>query len=250
LDEQLEHRASEEGSARNVWAEALGPGLLTGASDDDPSGIATYSQAGAQFGYDMCWSLLLTYPLMSAVQQISGQIGRVTGKGIAGNIRDHYRGPALNVLIGLLFLANTINIGADLGAMGAALGLLVQGPVWLYVVAFAVVSALLQIFMQYSQYVSVLKWLTLSLFAYVATALSIEVPWGDVLEHTVLPHITWNAAYLTTLVAVFGTTISPYLFFWQSEEEAEEEEENPDARPLKYAPGDAEFELKRIRLDT
>ena len=147
--------------------DVLGPGLITGASDDDPSGIATYSQAGAQFGYGLGWTLLFTYPLMCAIQLISAQIGRVTGRGLAGNMRRHYPAPLLYALVALLVVANTINIGADLGAMGAALRLLIAGPTLLYVAGFAIVTVLLEVFVRYSRYAAVLRWLTLSLFAYV-----------------------------------------------------------------------------------
>jgi NRAMP (natural resistance-associated macrophage protein)-like metal ion transporter len=228
----------------------MGPGLITGASDDDPSGIATYSQVGAQFGYGLAWTLLLTYPLMAAIQQISAEIGRVTGAGLAGNLRARYPRPLLYGVVALLLLANIINIGADLGAMGAALQLLVGGPALAYVFLFGVISALLEIFVRYSRYVSVLKWLSLSLFAYVATVFIVDVPWLEVGRQLVLPHITFEAAYITSVVAVFGTTISPYLFFWQAEEEVEEEKEQLGARPLKVAPEQAPAELQRIRIDT
>lgn len=228
----------------------MGPGLITGASDDDPSGIATYSQAGAQFGVNMGWALLLTFPLMCAIQQISAEIGRVTGLGLAGNLRRNYPAWALYALIGLLVVANTINLGADLGAMGAALKLLIGGPALLYVLLFAIVSVLLEVFVRYSRYVSVLKWLSLSLFAYVATLFAVKLDWRDIFYHLVVPHISWTGSYLTVVVAVFGTTISPYLFFWQAEEEVENEEENPRAKPLRKAPEQAPFELTRIRLDT
>src|ERR1700691_2332079 len=215
---------------RPKLADIMGPGLITGASDDDPSGIATYSQAGAQFGYSLGWTLLLPYPLMCAIQMISAQIGRVTGRGLAGNMRRHYPAPMLYVLLGLLIVANTINIGADLGAMAAALRLLVLGPTVVYVAGFAIVSAALEVFMRYSRYASVLRWLTLSLFAYVATAFVVDVPWLTVTRNLVLPHLEFSGAYLTVVVAVFGTTISPYLFFWQAAEEVEGEKENPAAR--------------------
>lgn len=228
----------------------MGPGLITGASDDDPSGIATYSQAGAQFGYSLGWTLLLTYPLMCAIQLISAQIGRVTGRGLAGNMRRHYPAPLLYLLVGLLIIANTINIGADLGAMAAALALLVQGPMLLYVVAFGVVTVLLEVFVRYSRYVSVLRWLTLSLFAYVATVFVVGVPWLTVLRDLVLPHISFSGAYLTVIVAVFGTTISPYLFFWQAGEEVEDEREDPAAKPLIEAPRQAPRQMARMQLDT
>src|SRR5450755_1074044 len=169
--------------------DVMGPGLITGASDDDPSGIATYSQAGAQFGYAMGWTLLLTYPLMCAIQQISAEIGRVTGRGLAGNLRRHYPTWLLYGVLALLIIANTINIGADLGAMAAALKLLIDGPLLLYVVLFAVVSVLLETFLRYSRYVSALKWLTLSLFAYVGTVFVVGVPWDTVAWHLVAPQI-------------------------------------------------------------
>ncbi len=228
----------------------LGPGLITGASDDDPSGIATYSQAGAQFGYGLGWTLLLTYPLMCAIQQISAQIGRVTGRGLAGNLRRHYPAAVLHGLVGLLVIANVINIGADLGAMAAALKLLVSGPSIVYVGAFALVSVLLEIFVRYARYVAVLKWLTLSLFAYVGTAFIVHVSWGEVAVNLVYPRIVWSSDYATTIVAVFGTTISPYLFFWQAGQEVEQADEDPNAQPLREAPHQAPFELERIRLDT
>lgn len=230
--------------------EVLGPGLITGASDDDPSGIATYSQAGAQFGFGIGWTLLFTYPLMCAIQQISAEIGRVTGLGLAGNLRRHYPVWLLHVLIGLLLVANTINIGADLGAMGAALKLLVDGPAFLYVAGFAIVTVLLEVFVRYSRYVSVLKWLTLSLFAYVATVFVAHVPWLRMAREMLWPHISFDGAYLTVVVAVFGTTISPYLFFWQAEEEVEEQQEAPGEEPLREAPQQARRQLSRIRLDT
>jgi NRAMP (natural resistance-associated macrophage protein)-like metal ion transporter len=230
--------------------EIIGPGLITGASDDDPSGIATYSQAGAQFGVNMGWTLLLTFPLMCAIQQISAQIGRVTGCGLGGNLRRNYPSWALYALVGLLVIANTINLGADLGAMGAALKLLIGGPAGLYVALFGVVSVLLEVFVRYSRYVSVLKWLSLSLFAYVATLFAVKVDWLAITYHLFVPHLLWTSSYLTVVVAVFGTTISPYLFFWQAEEEVENEKEDPHAKPLKQAPKQAPFELERIRLDT
>jgi NRAMP (natural resistance-associated macrophage protein)-like metal ion transporter len=228
----------------------LGPGLITGASDDDPSGIATYSQAGAQFGYQLGWIMVLTWPLMCAIQEISARVGRVTGRGIAGNLKHHYPLPILYVLISLLLVANVINLGADLGAMGAALKMVIGGPRMVYVVLFGLVSALLQIFARYSRYVSVLKWLTLSLFAYVAVALVVHVPWLTVLKGMVLPQIRFNIDYLTVVVAVLGTTISPYLFFWQAEEEVEDTKERAGARPLQRAPDQAKTEFSRIRWDT
>jgi NRAMP (natural resistance-associated macrophage protein)-like metal ion transporter len=228
----------------------MGPGLITGASDDDPSGIATYSQAGAQFGFDLGWTLLFSWPLMCAIQEISARIGRVTGRGIAGNLKKHYPAWVLYVLVFLLVVANTINLGADLGAMAAALQLLVGGPSLYYVVGFGVVTLLLEVFVRYSRYVSVLKWLTLSLFAYVGVAFVVHIPWASVGYRLVAPHISLKADYLTVVVAVLGTTISPYLFFWQAEEEVDDVKERTDARPLERDPASAKAEFSRIRWDT
>jgi NRAMP (natural resistance-associated macrophage protein)-like metal ion transporter len=242
--------AAIEPSNRPRLRDVLGPGLITGASDDDPSGIATYSQAGAQFGYTLGWTLLLTYPLMCAIQMISARVGRVTGRGLAENMRRHYPTPVLYTLVGLLLVANTINIGADLGAMAAALRLLLPGPAVLYIAGFAIVTVVLEVFTRYSDYASILRWLTLSLFAYVATVFVVGVPWLTVARSLVLPHLEFSGAYLTVVVAVFGTTISPYLFFWQAAEEVEDEQEDPEAKPLVDAPEQAPRELARIELDT
>lgn len=228
----------------------MGPGLITGASDDDPSGIATYSQVGAQFGYGLGWSLVLAYPLMVAIQEISARVGRVTGVGIAGNLRRYYPASLLNGIVALLVLANIINIGADLGAMGEALKLLIGGPALLYVVGFTALSIGLEVFVRYSRYVSVLKYLTLSLLAYVATVFVVGVPWLQVLHDIVLPPLSLDKGYVLAVVAVLGTTISPYLFFWQAEEEVEEEQERPEKSPLIDAPRQAPGEFFRIRIDT
>jgi NRAMP (natural resistance-associated macrophage protein)-like metal ion transporter len=235
---------------RSKLAAIMGPGLITGASDDDPSGIATYSQAGAQFGYNLGWTLLFTYPLMAAIQQISAWIGRVTGRGLAGNMRRQFPRGLLYAMVGLLIVANTLNIGADLGAMAAALQLLIGGPLLLYVLLFMTASLLLEVFVRYRRYVSVLKWLTLALFAYVACVFVVDVPWGEVAARMVAPEITWSRDYLTTIVALFGTTISPYLFFWQAEQEVEDAKEQPGARPLVLAPDQAPSQNLRIRIDT
>lgn len=239
-----------EPSDRVRFFKALGPGLITGASDDDPSGIATYSQAGAQFGYDLGWTLLFSWPLMCAIQEISARIGRVTGRGLAGNLKRHYPRSIVYVLVALLVIANTINLGADLGAMAAALELLVGGPAHFYVVMFAVISVLLEVFVRYARYVSMLKWLTLALFAYVGVAVVVHIPWASVGYHLVVPHVTANAGYLTVVVAILGTTISPYLFFWQAQEEVEDVKERPNATPLLRSPGQAWPEFARIRFDT
>jgi NRAMP (natural resistance-associated macrophage protein)-like metal ion transporter len=228
----------------------LGPGLITGASDDDPSGIATYSQAGAQFGYSLGWVMLFTWPLMAAIQEISARIGRVTGKGIAANLREHYPISLLRAIVALLLIANFINLGADLGAMGDAVRLLIGGPAGLYVVLFAAGCAILEIYSSYRQYVRLLKWMTLSLFAYVAALFVIHVPWGEVLYDTVVPHLSWKTDYIVVVVAVLGTTISPYLFFWQASEEAEDEQIDPTEHPLTEAPEEAAGAIRRIELDT
>jgi NRAMP (natural resistance-associated macrophage protein)-like metal ion transporter len=228
----------------------LGPGLITGASDDDPSGIATYSQAGAQFGYSLGWVMLFSWPLMCAIQEISARIGRVTGRGLAGNLKQHYPPPVVYGVVALLVAANVINLGTDLGAMAAALKLLIGGPALLYVALFGLVTVLLEIFSRYSRYVSVLKWLTLSLFAYVGVAFVVHLPWSTIGRSLLVPNIALNTPYLTVVVALLGTTISPYLFFWQAEEEVEETKERIDAKPLIRAPDQAPGELHRIRIDT
>jgi NRAMP (natural resistance-associated macrophage protein)-like metal ion transporter len=232
------------------WLNKLGPGLITGAADDDPSGIATYSQAGAQFGFGMLWTVVFTYPLMVAIQVISAKIGRVSGHGLATNIFRHYPKWLLYLLVGSLLVANTINIAADVAAMGDALKLLVGGPTHIYVLGFGLVSLGLQIYIPYQRYVRVLKWLTLALFAYVGIVFTVSIPWGIVLEKSLLPPVSWHAAYVTTVVAVFGTTISPYLFFWQASQEVEEQRGDPKAKPIRYAPDQAQTNFRRIKIDT
>lgn len=228
----------------------LGPGLVTGASDDDPSGIGTYSQVGAQFGFGMLWTMLFSYPLMVSIQLISARIGRITGHGIAGNVRRHYPRWLLLPLIFLLVAANTVNIGADLGAMGGAVNLLIGGSAGWYTLGLGVLSLLLQIFVPYSRYVRVLRWLTLAVFSYVATVFAVQVPWGEVALRTLIPQISFSSEYLTAIVAVLGTTISPYLFFWQASQEVEDLQAAKDERSLKHAPEQADVHLSRIRLDT
>jgi len=229
----------------------LGPGLITGASDDDPSGIATYSQVGAQFGYGLGWTMLFSFPLMAAIQQISARIGRVTGHGLAGNLRRHYPVWLLRFSVALLLVANVINLGADLGAMGAGLALIIGGPVQLYAAVFGVLCATLQIFMSYQRYVMVLKWLCLALFAYVAVVFAVDVPWGEVARQTLLPDLFQDGGRWIAVVAVFGTTISPYLFFWQSSQEAEDVRDDDNLKPLRSgSKTKAAVEFKRIRIDT
>jgi NRAMP (natural resistance-associated macrophage protein)-like metal ion transporter len=232
------------------WRSVLGPGLIAGASDDDPSGIATYSQAGAQFGFAISWTMLLSYPLMVAIQEISARIGRTTGRGIAGNIRRHYPNWMLQGIVTLVLAANTINIGADIGAMGDAVTLLIGGPHLVYVVVIGTVSALLQIFVTYARYARVLKWLTLALFAYFGTVMVVHVPWGEAVRGFFVPTFSADPAFWTTVVAILGTTISPYLFFWQASQEVEEVRADPAAQPLVRAPAQAPREFERIRLDT
>jgi NRAMP (natural resistance-associated macrophage protein)-like metal ion transporter len=232
------------------WLAVLGPGLITGASDDDPSGIATYSQVGAAFGFAMCWVMLFTYPLMAAIQEISARIGRVTGVGIAGNIRAHYPRWVSSVIVSLLLVANIINLGADLGAMGDALVLLIGGSSHVYVVGFAVGCVLLEILSRYHNYVAILKWVSVTLLAYVATALAVQVPWREVAWNTIVPSFSLQTDYVVAIVAVLGTTITPYCFFWQSSEEAEDERVDPNAHSLIEAPEEARSQIKRMRIDT
>jgi NRAMP (natural resistance-associated macrophage protein)-like metal ion transporter len=233
-----------------VFLRALGPGLITGASDDDPSGIGTYSQAGAQLGYGIGWTMLLSFPLMAAIQEISARVGRVTGHGISGNACRHYSPWLLNLVVALLFIANTVNIAADLAAMADATKLLIGGPGIMYVLLYGVVSVTAQIFLDYKRYVSVLKWLTLSLFAYVAALAFAHVSWGEALTGVLVPRLTWSADYFTTIVAILGTTISPYLFFWQASQEAEDQRVDVTKRPLIDKHYGAQKEFHRIRADT
>ena len=228
----------------------LGPGIITGAADDDPSGIATYSQAGAKFGVNMLWTMVLTLPLMAAVQSVSARIGRVTGHGLAANMGEVFPRPVVGVLVALLFVANTVNIGADLAAMGAAAALVAGGGQHLFTLLFAAGSLIAVVFLPYHRYVGVLKWLTLSLFAYVGVVFAVKIDWPAVLQGATVPRFQLNGESLTMIVAIFGTTISPYLFFWQSSQEVEEEEADPDAAPLLDKPEQAPNELRRIDWDT
>ena len=228
----------------------LGPGLITGAADDDPSGIATYSQAGAQYGYGLLWSVLFTTPLMIGIQVVSARIGRVTGHGLAANIREQFPAPLLYFVVSLLLAANTVNIAADLGAMADALALVAGGRTEVYVVFFALVSLTLQIFVPFPRYAPILKWMTLALLAYVGTVLVVHVPPREFLAGTFLPHLAFDSDYVRIFVAVLGTTISPYLFFWQASQEVEEQRATAGHEPLRDAPGQARSNLARIKLDT
>ena len=233
----------------SFWSR-LGPGLITGAADDDPSGIATYSQVGAAFGYGILWTAFFTFPLMVGIQVVSARIGRVTGDGLAANIRKHYPPWLLYGIVGLLLVANTVNIAADIGAMGAALKLLIGGPAHLYAVCFGFVSVVLQVFVPFPRYSPILKALTFALLAYVATVFVVKVPWGEVAYRTMLPSISFQTGYVVAVVAVFGTTISPYLFFWQASQEVEEQRAAKGEKPLRNAPEQARVQLKRIQNDT
>lgn len=234
----------------NDAVKALGPGLITGAADDDPSGIATYSQAGAQFGFNMLWTLVLTYPLMVGIQLVSARIGLVTGRGLAANIRRAYPPWLLYCIVLLLLAANIINIAADIAAMGHALRLVTGfGSAHIYSLGCGFLCLSLQIFLSYRTYVRYLKWLTLGLLAYVATVFAVKMPWLDVLHHTVLPDFHWNGESVALIVAIFGTTISPYLFFWQASQEVEEQRAN--GQSLSQAQAEyAGANLRRIKLDT
>lgn len=234
---------------KSLWAR-LGPGLITGAADDDPSGIATYSQVGAKFGYGVLWTAFFTFPLMVGIQTVSARIGRVTGHGLAANIRQYYPGWLLHGIVMLLLIANTINIAADIGAMGAALKLLIGGSAHWYAIAFGITSLLLQVFIPFPRYAPILKALTLALLAYVATVFVVKVPWGEVLYQTLVPSFSLQAEYIVAIVAVFGTTISPYLFFWQASQEVEEQRAATGEKPLIAAPEQARAQLRRIKIDT
>lgn len=237
-------------TAASPWWRKLLPGLVTGASDDDPSGIVTYSQVGAQFGLQMLWLMPFSYPLMLAAQLIAAQTGRVTGRGLGSNLLRICPPWLLAPLLLSMVLANIINIGADLGAMGAAATLVLGGPHLAYTIGFGVVSGLLQIVLPYSRYVRVLQWLTLTVFAYIAVVFVIDVPWQEVLRHTVWPTLPHGRDGVTAMVAVLGTTISPYLFFWQASQEVEEQRAAPGQSPLRQAPEQAEQQMRHVRQGT
>ena len=237
---------SQEG--RRSFLKTLGPGLVTGAADDDPSGIGTHSQVGAEFGYGLAWTFVLSFPLMVVIQEVAANIGRVTGVGIARNLKRHYP-RMLWSMVALLLVANVINLGADLSAMGAALALLVGGNGGLYTLLFGILCIGLEVGLSYPRYASVLKWTTLTLFTYVGVVMVAHVPWPHALRSLVVPELQWNIAYATALVAILGTTISPYLFFWQAGQEIEEQRRH-HLKPLCITPRAAGAELKRIRLDT
>lgn len=227
----------------------LGPGLITGAADDDPSGIATYSQAGAQFGFGMLWTVVFTYPLMCGIQMVSARLGCLSGRGLAANIKAEFPKPVLYAIVGLLMVANTINIAADIAAMGEALRLLLGGSAHVYSVTFGLLCLVLQVFIPYQRYVRYLKWLTLALLAYVAVVFTIHVPWIEVAERVVWPRLPMTRESIMMIVAVFGTTISPYLFFWQAAQEMEDLRTSRTAgEPITV--NVARGHLRRIKWDT
>ena len=228
----------------------LGPGLITGAADDDPSGIATYTQAGARFGYGLGWTLLVTYPLMVGIQLASARIGRTTGRGLTSAFAVLWPRPVVAAAVLLLLVANVINLAADLGAMAEVTRLAIGGPEALYALAFGAVSLGLQAWLPYRRYVRILKWLTLSLLAYVGVAMVAHVDWTAALAGALLPRVHWNAETVKMVVAILGTTISPYLFFWQAAQEVEEIERVDKDQPLEKAPRQAPVQLRRLRFDT
>lgn len=232
---------------RRIFGKWIGPGVITGAADDDPSGIATYTQSGAQFGYGQLWTVILMLPFMTAIQEACARIGAVTGKGLAAVVKDRYGKIIVYLVVGLVLLANTINIGADIGAVAAAAQLLVPVPFAFLAIGFTIAILLLEIFTSYRQYAKILKWFCLSLLAYVITVFMVQQPWGELLRATFVPHWEWTFPFLMIVVGVFGTTISPYMFFWQASEEVEEEREQHiicHSRPKRFAGF-----MKRLRVD-
>lgn len=228
----------------------IGPGLITGVADDDPSGVVTYTQAGAQFGLDMLWTMPLAWPLMAVVQEMCARLGRVTGRGLAANMRDTFPPVVVRSVVVLLLAANTFNIAADVAAMGEVAELVTGFDRHLMTAVFVASTLALQIFVPYRRYVFYLKWLTFSLAAYVLVLFTVHVPWGDVLTRTALPRLRFDASTAQMVTAIFGTTISPYLFFWQASEEVEDLAARAGSRPLRDDPKEADAETSRIRLDT
>ena len=250
-------RLQRAGPLRSAWIRLVehplsqvGPGLITGVADDDPSGIATYSQAGAQFGLNMLWTMPLAFPLMAAIQSICARIGRVTGKGLAANIKAAFPPIVVRAVVLLLLVANTLNIAADVAAMGETAELVTGLDRHLMTAGFVVLTLVLQVFVPYHRYVNFLKWLTLSLLAYAGVLFAVDVPWGEVARRTVNPHFALTPDAASMIVAIFGTTISPYLFFWQASEEVEDMQRRPAEPPLLRDRASAKPELRRIRWDT
>ena len=244
-----DHHAPPKRRRIPAFLRHVGPGVVTGAADDDPSGIATYTQAGAQFGTGVLWTVFLSLPFMVAIQLVSARIGRQSGRGIAANLREHTPKAFVMAIVALLLVANTINIAADISAMGDALQLVVGGGEHYHAVAFGIATVLLQVFVPYRRLAPILKWLTLTLFVYVAAAFTVQIDWGRVLHDLVVPHVEASSAFWMMIVAILGTTISPYLFFWQASQEVEE-------MRLRGIVAGQESEatvrraLRRVRLDT
>lgn len=228
----------------------LGPGFITGAADDDPSGIATYSIAGAQFGYQMVWLTVFLVPLMVSIQEMCGRIGLVSGRGLAGAIKKHYPRKVLYLAVGLLFIANTINIGANLGIMAASLKMVLGLPFLFWLLFVTALTVTMEIYIPYRRYSSILKWFSLSLFAYVLTAFLSRQDWLSIIRYAIIPSISFNSAYLMTMVAFLGTTISLYLFFWQTGSEVEEEIAEGEIRDFNQRPITTPGEVKHLRADT
>ena len=257
LTPEAAERLERAGPLQALWIRLVehplsqvGPGLITGVADDDPSGIATYSQAGAQFGLNMLWTMPLALPMMAAIQSMCARIGRVTGKGLAANIKEAFPPYVLVGVVALLLIANTLNIAADVAAMGEVAELVLGFDRHGMTLVFVVATLVLQIFVPYHRYVFFLRWLTLSLLAYAAVLFTVHVPWHDVALRTVWPTFKLDATSAAVVVGIFGTTISPYLFFWQASEEVEDMKAKPDERPLLEESAAAPQELRRIRWDT
>jgi NRAMP (natural resistance-associated macrophage protein)-like metal ion transporter len=249
-DSAADYKQQSDRRQPKTFLQSLGPGLITGAADDDPSGIATYSQVGAQFGFAMLWTTVFSFPLMAAIQEICARLGRITGKGIAANLKRVYPNYVAYSIVLLLCVANLFNLGADISAMGSAAQLVVGGSGVAYGVLFGILCLVLQVFLPYRKYVRYLRWITWSLLAYLITALMVRVPWGAALRATLVPSLRFDVKYLMALVAVLGTTISPYLFFWQTSEEAEEIRVRAEDSPLKKKPWQAARHFRRIAMDT
>ncbi len=228
----------------------LGPGLVTGASRNDPSSITTFARVGAATGYGLLWTLVFSYPLLAGIQDISARAGRVTGVGLAGTLRRHYPRWLLYTAVSLLLIANTINLGADIGAMGYAVKMLIGGPALLHAAVLAAASVTLQVMLSYTRYASILKWLALALVAYFVTAFVVRVDWPQALRGLFVPSMSLAAARPTAVLASLGATINPYLFFWQASQEVEEQDETPGEEPLSVAPEQAARQIHRIKLDT
>ena len=235
------------GSKLKSLLKIAGPGIITGAADDDPSGIATYTQTGAQFGYGQLWTALLVLPMLIAVQEACARIGAVNGKGIAAIVKEHYSKQVLYGMLALVVIANTINLGADLGAMGAAAQLIVPVNFTVLVLFFTATILVLEIFTDYKTYSTILKWLCLTLFSYVITVFLVKEPWGTILKATFIPHIEFTAGFFFIITGVIGTTISPYMFFWEASEEVEEEKSRDMIR--NGVPRVTKPFMRRLRLD-